>query len=726
MFNPVRRAFVVLPRLVSILATATAGAQTPPAQPLPQDVPRTMPTVRVDDGDEAAPESYTARDARTATGLTLSLRETPQSVTVVTRERMDDQMMHTAADALSSTTGVSLKAVDRGRNNLTVRGFEVRSFQFDGVPVATGNVGIESTNSAIYDRIEVVRGATGLVTGAGEPSAAINLVRKHATSDVFTALLSAEAGSWNRFGAGVDLSTPLNASGSVRARFVADGARQDAFIDLEETRNTVLYAIIDADLGENTRLSLGASDQHDSREGVLWAGLPYWFSDGSRTDWGRSRTTATDWNEWNTRERTVFAGLAHDFANGWSLQANATHYRQREDSKLLWMWGDPDPVTGEGMEALPYHYLSEPEQTNASVVVSGPFAAWGRDHEITVGLMHSQRDEGWSNRDPVGDPEPVGSIFDWDGSYAEPALGERYLGSRTAVAQTGIYSAARLEFTDRFKAVVGGRFSNWKQEDDAGAWTPAPFTVEHEGEFTPYAGLLYDLTQTLTAYLSHTDIFTPSTSKDRFGDYLDPAEGVSYEAGIKGEFFGGGLNASLALFLVEQNNFPEIDPGEVVPGTTDPAYRAAQGASTEGYEIELAGALTPQWDVSFGWTHYQARDAEDADIAVDHPRRLLKVFTKYELEGALSGLALGGGVEWESEAPATAVNPGTGLEERVGMGSHALVDLMAEYSLREDLHVQLNVNNLLDEKYRSTSFWWGSPFTYGEPRNVVLSLSHSF
>ena len=329
-----------------------------------QDV-RTLPAVRVSADEETSlatedTGSYTTSSSSTALGLNLSLRDTPQSVTVITRERMDDEAMTTAADALRSTTGVSLKPVDRGRNNLSVRGFEVTSFQFDGVPVATGNVGIETTNTAIYDRIEVVRGATGLITGAGEPSAAINLVRKHANSDRLTGSLWADSGSWDRRGAGVDVTTPLNDAASVRARFVASYSQQDAFIDLESTMSSVFYAVVDADLGSRTMLSVGASAQRDDRDGVLWAGLPYWYSDGTRTDFSRSSTSATRWNQWDTRERTAFLTLNHAFANEWSLRADVTHYRQTEESKLLWMWGVPDRQTGEGMQVYPYHYLSEP------------------------------------------------------------------------------------------------------------------------------------------------------------------------------------------------------------------------------------------------------------------------------------------------------------------------------------------------------------------------------
>ena len=710
---------------IAVLVAAPAYAQDTVAG---ENV-KTMPAVRVsEDVDDTTTEgtgSYTTGSASTATGLNLSLRDTPQSVSVITRERMDDQTMRTAADALKSTTGVSLKAVDRGRNNLSVRGFEVKSFQFDGIPVATGNIGIETTNTAMYDRLEVVRGATGLVTGAGEPSAAINLVRKHADSRTFTGSVATEVGSWDHRAATVDLSTPLNGDGSVRARFVADGAEQNAFIDLESTRNTLLYAIVDADLGDATRLSLGASDQRDDRDGVLWAGLPLWNSDGTRTNWDRSKTTATRWNEWDTRERTVFASLDHTLPNRWTIQADATYYRQREDSKLLWMWIEPDPDTGEWMDAYPYHYLAEPEQTNFSLIATGPFRAWGREHELTAGFVYSERDESWSNRDAVSDVAPVGDFTAWDGSYPEPALGERYVGSDSTFTQQGIYSAARLQLSDRFKVIAGGRFSNWKQESKGGVWG-APFDADYNGIFTPYAGMLYDLGQHVTAYASYTDIFTPQVNRDRNGEYLDPAEGATYELGVKAEFLDGGLNASFAVFYVDQTNYAVVDEGFLVPGTVDAAYRSAQGVETKGYEFEVIGALAPNWNLSLGWTHYEAKDAQDQDVAVDHPRRLLKVFSKYRLQGALAGLSIGGGLEWESATPARATNPVTGEEERVGQGSYALVELMAGYAFSETVSVRVNLSNALDKKYKSTSYWWGAPYTYGEPRNVVASFNYSF
>lgn len=668
--------------------------------------------------------SYTVKSAGTATGLDLSLRETPQSVSVITLEQIEDRGLTQIGDALRATTGVSLKPVDRGRNNLVVRGFEVNNFQIDGAPFATGNIGLETTGTAIYERIEVVRGATGLLSGAGDPSAAVNLVRKHATSESFEALFSGEVGSWDQRAATIDLGTPLNSSGTVRARFIASYDERDAFIDLEHRESTIFYGIVDADLTDSTLLSVGASRQRDNRDGVLWAGLPYWYADGTRTNFSRSMTSATDWNRWDTTDETYFANLKHSFENGWSLRVDASHHRQREDSMLLWLWGDPDPVTGEGMDVWPYHYLADPKQTNFSFSVTGPFSLFGRDHELTAGLMHNELKDGWFNQDPTGELDPVGNFDNWNGSYAEPEMTPFYKASAGTTTQSGAYLAARFRATDDLNVIAGARVSNWKRHEETGAWTAAAYSYDHSGVITPYLGVVWDFSTLLSAYASYTDAFKPQDSRDRNGSYLDPLEGTNYEVGIKGEFADGRLNGSLAIFRIDQDNFAVPDPGFFVPGTTDPASRAAQGVVAKGYELELTGDVTDAWQISFGWTHYSAKDAEDVNVAVDHPRRQLKLFTKYELGGPLSGLSIGGGVNWESEKPATAVNPFTAELEHVGEGAFALVDLMAKYELRERLTLQLNVNNLLDETYRQGSYWWGAPYTYGEPRAVRFSIDY--
>lgn len=719
---------------VGVFGALSAQAQQGPAPvAAPGEAADTLPAVTV---KAAAPRSgtegsgsYTTESTGTATGLNLSVRDTPQSVSVVTRERIDDQAMTTVADALRNTIGISVKPVDRGRNNVSARGFDVNNFQFDGAPMATGNIGIETTNTAIYDRIEVVRGATGLLSGAGDPSAAINLVRKHADSKVFTGSLSVELGSWHQRTGTVDLSAPLNENGSVRARFVASLGRQDAFIDLERTRHSVVYGVVDADLGPSTRLSVGASDQRDKRNGVMWAGLPYWYADGTRTDWDRSRTTATRWNQWDTTEQTAFATLQHRFDNRWTLRGDLSYRRQDEDSKMLWMESDPNRGTGQDVRLLgwPYYYAANTRQTHFNVSATGPFRLFDREHELHVGVMRSRLRDGWTNRDSI--PPDAISLPDfklWDGSFPEPAAGERYLASTGTTTQSAAYAVTRLQLADPLKLILGARVSHWTREEDVAVWTPAAYAIRHRGVVTPYAGLVFDLSEHVSAYASYADIFKPQTARDRFGGYLDPLQGKSYEAGLKGEFLSGRLNASAAVFRTEQANFAVADGGLLVPGTSTPAFRAADGVVVRGYELELNGEVAPRWELSVGWTQFSAKDADGVDVAVDHARRQFKLFTKYALRGDGAGLSVGGGFTWEGDRPARATNPATGLEEKVGQPAYAVAELMARYAFSRQWSAQLNVFNVFDKKYRSGSYWWGAPYTYGEPRKVLLTGEYTF
>lgn len=324
-------------------------------------------------------------------------------------------------------------------------------------------------------------------------------MRKHADAKVLSGTLSAEIGSWNRRAGKIDLTVPLNADASVRARFVANASEQDAFIDLEQKRSTLLYGVVDADLTPTTRLSIGASDQRDKRSGVLWAGLPYWYADGTRTDWDRSKTTATKWNQWDTIEQTAFATLEHVLSGRWKLRGDLGYHRQREDSKLLWMWGDPDRSTGLGMSATPYHYIADPEQTHLSVSLTGPFKWLGREHELHVGAMHSRLRDGWQNRDLIdnadGADDGVLALPDfnhWDGSFPEPPMTDHYVASRGTTTQSALYGVARLQLTDRLKAIAGARVSQWKRDEEAAIWDAGGLTIKHSNVVTPYAGLVYD------------------------------------------------------------------------------------------------------------------------------------------------------------------------------------------------------------------------------------------
>ena len=680
--------------------------------------------------EQGAPETivvtgYGRSDEPTAaTGLPLTPIETPQTISVITEQQIQDQAFTSINDALDFTVGISKKDVDRGRSAISARGFEVQNFQLDGAPFVNGNVGFGETSTAQYARVDLVRGAAGLMHGAGDPSAVVNLIRKHADAREVTGDVSLEAGSWGRFAATVDVQSPLNAAGTVRVRAVAQAYRQDGFVDREERKGTLLYAVIDADLGERTEISVGASYQRDERDGVMWAQLPYWYSDGTRTDWPRSKTTGTDWNYWNTTEISAFATLKHELGGDWHIRGDLGYHQGSEESKLLWLDGVPDRVTGQGVNTAGYWYKARPEQWHGSIQANGSFALLGGRHDLAFGAMVSYLDDGWSNRDPIA-IDPIPDFNSWNGELADPEWGDRYpmsgIGNTT---QAAFYGTTRINLIAGLKLIGGGRVSYFKRNEEADAWGSPAYELSYKGVVTPYAGLVYEITDNVSVYGSYTNIFKPQGNYRDIDDrLLDPLEGKSYEAGVKALLLDGKLLATAAVYRIEQDNLAEAVATD--PDTGRTIYRGAKGTVAEGYELEVVGKVTPQWDVSAGWSHYSAKDATGAHVLSHQPRRVFNFATRYDFTGTLDRLSIGGALKWESRPPVTADNPGTGVAEPIGQPDYAIVNLMARYGLSEKLSLQLNVDNVFDQTFFSGNSWFPG-FVYGEPRNARVTLKYAF
>lgn len=694
-----------------------------------QNASEALPDIRVVAPSEAksgtteGTRSYTTKSMSTATGLNLSVRETPQAVSVVTRERLDDQNLLSITDVINNVTGVSGKAFDSSRVFFTARGFNITSLLIDGLPVnwdGAWNGGENLADMAMYDRVEVVRGATGLMNGVGSPSAAINMARKHATSEVFTGTATLGLGSWNDYRAEVDLSSPLTKDGRVRGRIVGSVQDKDTFRDFEHIRKSTVYAVVDADLTKDTFLSVGVSRQENKPKGITWGGLPMWFSDGTRAHWDSSKSGGADWTRWYSTQDTYFATLEQRFDNGWKAKLNYSHVESDADSRLLYISGTMDRLTGLGLGAFATGYETTRKQDDVGIEASGPFNLLGRKHEATVGFLHSKQDFDATDRAASGGGSGVGNFYEWDGSYAEPTWGASSFYETSKVEQSAVYGAVRFSLADPLHLIVGARATNWKGEG-IGRWVPV-WKNDYK-VVTPYAGLVFDVTPEYSLFASYTDIFQPQTKVGRDGRYLEPMTGKTFEAGVKGELLRGKLNGSLSAFFTKQSNVGK-DANISVPGGVggvgQPAYDPVDTIS-KGYEAEISGQLAAGWDASIGWSQFRLKDLDGDNINPNHPRRMLKVFTKYRLPGELNKLTFGGGVNWES-ASYTENTAGT---DRWTQASFSLVSLMARYDFSEAVSAQLNVSNAFDKKYAIPNDTY-KQLTYGEPRAVALTLKYRF
>ncbi|HBK47050.1 MAG TPA: ferric-rhodotorulic acid/ferric-coprogen receptor FhuE [Xanthomonadaceae bacterium] len=669
-------------------------------------------------------EGYSVRKTSAGTRFELAPREIPQSVSIISHQRIEDQGLDDIIDVLANTTGVSSTQSDTERTEFYSRGFYIDSYQFDNLPtqmVQNWSYGDSGLDLALYDRVEVVRGATGLLTGAGNPSASVNLVRKHADSAELTGSVSVNVGSWGRTRSTVDVTTPLNASGSVRARVIGSYLDTESQMDRYDQHKTLGYAVIDADLTPDTQLSVGYDYQQKRANGATWGGFPMLYSDGSPTPYDASFNSATRWTYWDTTSKRAFATLEHEFANDWKVRIGATHDQTKANDKLFypayndWTTGASlfDPVTGAGISPSAGFYNTERKVNAVDGYVEGPFQLFGREHQLMAGLSYNKREYANYGDYQAGGPglpwDPFGSYLDWTGDISEPNWNPLSLASEGTITQKAGYAATRLSLADPLKLILGARYTDWKSEGE-GADRSHKVT-------TPYAGLVFDIDDTWSTYAAYTEIFQPQTLKNREGSYLDPVDGKSYEVGVKGAWFDNRLNASLAVFRIEQDNVGQAT-GEPVQGSENEfAYVAARGTVSRGFELELNGELAPGWNATFGASRYVAKDINDSDINTNLPQTAIKLFTSYTPQ-SLTALTVGGGANWQNRIyyPVPAYG-------RIEQGGYALVSAFVRYRISPEFSVQANLNNLLDKEYFSQINGYGA---FGDGRNGSLTFTWSF
>lgn len=332
--------------------------------------------VKAESGNDAKPsettKSYTTKTSASATRLNTSLKETPQSISVLTRSQLDDFKLTSVNDALDMATGIRVERSETDRTYYTARGSDVTNFQIDGigVPFQTGLL-IGDMDTVIYDRIEVLRGANGLLTSTGNPSATINFVRKRPSKE-FQAQVDLTVGSWDKRRVDADISGPLNEAGNVRGRLVLSNQNRNSYLDNYSQERTLAYGIIEADLTENTKLALGHTYQQNNTNSPTWGALPLIYADGSTRHYGRSTSPSPDWTYWNTLNNTSFVELTHFFDNGWKIKTQFSRKKEVGQSNLFYVTGFEDRATGTGLSYYDGNYHDTFKEYIGDAYASGP------------------------------------------------------------------------------------------------------------------------------------------------------------------------------------------------------------------------------------------------------------------------------------------------------------------------------------------------------------------
>ncbi|MFT3803617.1 MAG: TonB-dependent siderophore receptor [Burkholderiaceae bacterium] len=675
---------------------------TAPAADARERASTSLPAVTVT--AESADARTEGTHSYTTKNVTLGKSETawmdiPQSVSVITRQRMDDQDMTRIVDVMRQATGVTTRINDNPylNNAYYARGYELSS-ELDGVPSSGSlNVGAPQFDLAMYDRIEIIRGSASLLEGSGEPGGLINFARKRPTAQS-QASASVSAGSWSNYHADLDVSGPMNADRSLRGRAVAAVTDRNRFYGGSKSKSQMLYGIVEYDVAPATLLSISATVQHDTLDGIM-SRLPT-YGDGRQIDISRKTNPFPSWT--GTRQNTAegFVELNHYLDNDWRLRASLRYRRSTNDARYLGIWDDVDPDTGSA------NYFPAADDTRfswaaADINASGPFRLLGRQHHLLVGMNYDR-----TNSTDIYSDVPAGTADFFELVHMpQPAM--PFAGNyKNRSEQFGVYGQARLQITDPLTLIIGGRLTNYKSYSGLADYGSSPEMEKSPGavshKFTPYGGLVYKLTAETSLYASYSRIFVPQSQLSATGSPLPARTGRQVELGIKSRLMDGKLNTSAAVFNLNDNNrayyFSDVF-----------YYKPAGEVKMSGFEAEASGRILPGWDVTAGYTYLHASYATDQDnLGLYTPKHNLKIWNNYRFQpgSALENVNLGLGLLGYS-----AVGNG-----KTSVPGYVTASLQVGYRLTPKTSLSLTVNNILDKTY------YQSVGYFGEPRAVMLTL----
>ncbi|AOS44664.1 FhuE receptor precursor [Lacunisphaera limnophila] len=691
------------PRLGSLVLTAasTLAAQTA--------TPPTADTLILDKVVVTARREH--RTSKGATNLPLSLKDTPQSISLIDQDALRDFATTGTNDALRLGTGLTVDAWETNRTSYSSRGFDIMLTQVDGLGMTNDwGLVVGQEDTTLFDRIELIRGANGLLTGVGNASGTINYVRKRPKNHDGGELV-VRTGSHDLRRAALDYNQVLTASGSWAARVVVAHEDKDSYLRALQDRRTTLYGVVEGQIGSAGALTAGFTFTDSLQRSPMWGSLTLMRADGTQAAFDAAASPSQDWTRWALRSANAFIEYAHTLSPDWEAKLTYNHRTGDEAVKLFYAYSLTGTLNADhtGLLGWPYRSDSESRSDIVDASLTGHFHAFGRRHEVISGLSLSQQKTYSEFYSILSSPGAVLPAFPYAGDvYAEPVWGATSVGNDGDQKLVRFYAATRLALTDRLKAIAGLNTINLKRDGTSIYGGGVNLDNETTEKVSPYAGLTYDLTDNLLAYASTSDIFQAQDQRDLNGRFLAPMKGVNAEIGLKAEWLQRRLLTTVAVFDARQKGLATeagFDP------VAQQSYYEPKDVKSRGFEFEATGRVGAHTTLTAGFTRMELTGPDGNDIYEWIPRTIVNLRADTRLPG-LPKLKLGTGLRWQSDIFKTGA---------VRQDSYLLVNSFAAYELTNAATVRLNVDNLSDEKYLRT-VQFGA--IYGAPRQFSLALDY--
>jgi outer membrane receptor for ferric coprogen and ferric-rhodotorulic acid len=511
--------------------------------------------------------SYTTGAMSIVSKTPQSIRETPQSVSVITSQRIADQGLLNIENVLDAMPGVTVADGSISTEfKIYSRGFQVVSFAFDGgAPISYGLGNRPVLDLSEFDSAQLIRGADGLFGGYGDPGGFVNLERKKPLDhDQFEYLQ--DIGSWSNFREQADATGPLTADGKLKGRVAAAEQDQDFFYKVANSHKSSIYGVLEYDLTPNAIFTVGANyvREHNITNG---GGLPR-YSNGTNIDWPVSTCLCEPYDYDNANRAELFANLKYKFNENLSTQLNFT-YNHQSASQLYWGLqstiapgatpANSTATNGKATATL-LGYATVDPNTSYSVddATTAKFKIFGLEQQFVLGGNYVYYDlDGGSTTYP-STRYTIPDVFQFNPSlYPQPAYQPpTYTTPLNRESIYGIYGNAKLEIIKNFHLMLGARQSGYGDKQ-SGTSYGAPFvtpSLKDTSHSSLDFGATYDVFKNFTVYASHESIYQPQ-SETRYtvgGSLPPPITGVNDEAGLKWQSPNKLLNASLSVFQIEE------------------------------------------------------------------------------------------------------------------------------------------------------------------------------
>lgn len=673
-------------------------------------------------------EGYNATHSQVATKTSMPILETTQSVSVVTRQQMDDQGSQTVAQAMRYTPGVLTNpyGATHRYDYVAMRGFNdgsVDNIYVDGLK-SMGDNGTYSTMQVdpyFLERIDILKGPSSVLYGRSSPGGLVALTTKKPLFDPYHQV-QATVGTQGQRGMGFDFSGPLDDDKRIAYRLTGLADASDTQFDHNKEERYAIAPAVSIDFNEDTSLTLQAYLQHDPNGGYH-GGNP---ADGMLHPRNGLRLSEhffegePDIDNYERTQQSFSYQFEHRFNDIFTARQNFRYQDSDVSMDQVYSAGWANPTSN----ILNRAYTGGDERLHSFIVdnmLQAEFFTGAAKHTILLGTDYQRRKADVTWRYGTVDPLDAGNPHYGHGNLQ--VLGENNYLRR--LQQTGVYLQDLIDL-DQWRFSLGLR-QDWVKVSEENRHTDTTVN-DDRSKFTTRAGVLYLFENGLAPYVSYSESFNPNTVSDQNGRPLAPTEGTQWEAGIKYQPPGTDNLFTASVFRIEQENLASKQPDEEF-------YRAVGEVRSQGLELEAHVQVTDNLKLIGGYTYIDIEYAKSMSSLVtpgldnkgnsptQAPEQMYSLWADYNFrQGPLDGLRLGGGVRYVGYSWVDA-------ENSMKVPPYTLFDASVGYDLGKvglkGVDVRLNANNLTNESYVASCASLNYCYM-GEERNVSATVSYQF